>query len=164
MQIKSHIALFMAIILLISNFGMTGYERYCGCTGKVFSSVIIENIGDCCQHNSEAASKSKVKSCCNKNSTAEKDSCKFEKSNCCDTKVKYTHLDEDAAPIQAEVNFSTYQAVIALPFPVYKKVGIAAKDLGNDFYLKLNFKLGEFPPPYSISGRQLLQEIQLMRC
>lgn len=159
MNFKTAFSIFMAFVMLVSSLGATGYERHCGCTGKVLKSVFFKTKSDCCSH----VKSQKTKSCCSvKKHKAQKRECSIKTKKCCDTKLTYNHYDGEATfDLQSEnaEKQSTITATLAQYFS-----GIKAENLSNNKFLKLRFKFAGLAPPYFLSGREILSRIQSIRC
>ena len=159
MNLKIAFSLFMAFVMLVSSLGATGYERHCGCTGKVLKSVFFKSKSDCCSH----AKSQKTKSCCSvKKQKAQKRECSIKTKKCCDTKLTYNHYDGEATfDLQSEnaEKQSTITATLAQHFS-----GLQAESPSSNNFLKLRFKFADLAPPYFLSGREILSRIQTIRC
>jgi len=149
----------MAIIILISSLGATGYERYCGCSGEIFNSVFINSKSDCCSHKPGP----KVKSCCSsKKSKTGDNKCGTLSKKCCDTKVTYNHYDAEASiDFQSENLFDNY-TIPANTFQSFQSTN--PKRIFSAKFLEQCFKFTDSSPPFQLSGRDLLCKIQVSRC
>ena len=159
MTTKKYFASLMAFIILLSSLGATGYERYCDCTGEVFKSVFFKSKSDCCSHTKTQ----KTKSCCSVNKSKPKDKkCSIETKKCCDTKVSYNHYDGQA-PI--DYQSESFVAQYCTPDALAQNLSVTRfeRNCLNKF-LELRFNFTDLPPPFFLSGREILKRIQIIRC
>jgi len=159
-QKRCFIAVSLSLLILVSSVGWSSYARYCSCAEKVYTSLFANNESDCCQaHKAQKEVTTTEHSCCSKKQVQE-EYCQ-KKDNCCNTKVKYMALDTDATLVQVSIdipNVLTDWNFTGLP-------NLAHIDFIASYNLATLYKksfLPNAPPP--ISGRQLLQLIQVMRC
>jgi hypothetical protein len=165
MTYKKQIALLMAFIILFSSIGATGYERYCGCTGEVYSSLFINSQSDCCNHKELKKNKISAKSCCSISiKTDKKSACSTNEGKCCDTKVKYSHFEGDAAPAELDSELSVFVISLLKFNAAYTLFSFPNTPLSPNDFLGQLYHFGDLPPPPPLSGRQILLLSQIIRC
>jgi hypothetical protein len=165
MNLKKHFSLAMAFLLLFSSLGATGYERYCACSGEVLKTIFFKSKGDCCKHPQNL--QRKIKSCCSfkkiKSATKEK-SCGISKGKCCDTKLKYTHLDQDFPYNESNFETNIYALCSLKPATAYIFINFPTEPICIKDFLLLSYQFADLPPPFFLSGKDILRNIQLNRC
>ena len=159
METKKYFASLMAFIILLSSLGATGYERYCDCTGKVFKSVFFKTKSECCSHTKSQ----KIKSCCSTNKSKPKvKKCCIQIKKCCDTKVSYNHYDG-----QAPIDYQSESFVDQYGIPAALAQNLSVTRFESyclNKFLELRFNFTNLPPPFFLSGREILNRIQINRC
>lgn len=163
MLVNRFISTFLATIILLSSLGATGYERYCGCSGEIYSSLFFKSKSECCEHKPTF---NKSRSCCSIKikSKTETSNCSSDKKKCCDTKVKYSHLDEDATLEYHRSYFNSYNNSLFDKSDFFYEFRIAATEIFNSDFLSKNYKkLEDTSPPIKQSALTFL-ESQIIRC
>jgi hypothetical protein len=165
MDLKKHFSLLMAFLLLFSSLGATGYERYCACSGELLKTIYFKSKGDCCTHPQK--SQKTVKSCCSikkiKSTTKEK-SCGINKGKCCDTKLKYSHLDQDFPFNKSNFETVSYPVFSLKSSTAYIFTNSPTEPICPSDLLLLAYQFADLPPPFFLSGKDILRNIQINRC
>ena len=165
MNLKKHFSLLMAFLFLFSSLGATGYERYCACSGEVLKTIYFKSKGDCCKHPQK--SQKTVKSCCSikkVKSTAKDKSCGINKGKCCDTKLKYSHLDQDFPCSESNFETNSYALCSLKPATSYIFINFPTEQICANNLLLLTYQIADLPPPFFLSGKDILRNIQINRC
>lgn len=160
----SHTALFLVLIMLISNVGISMDVLWCHCTKQLKVVVFgeVEPNKECCQHKAQSTTEPQQHNCCQKKRTTTKtiqNSC-AEKINkkCCTNTSQYFSLDQ--AQTQDHLSLDLSGWVVAL----FSLEAVAFIDF-QDWILPALYrnKINNKAPPLP-SGRQLLQAIQRYIC
>jgi hypothetical protein len=162
MDLKKHFSLLMAFLLLFSSLGATGYERYCACSGEVLKTIYFKSKSDCCKH-----PKKTVKSCCSNKkvkSTNKEKSCGINKGKCCDTKLKYSHLDQDFPCNESNIETIASPVFSLKTSTAYIFTNSPTEPISPSDLLLLTYQFADLPPPFFLSGKDILRNIQINRC
>jgi len=160
-KFKKHIALILAVCMLLSSTGVYGFTHVCKCTGAVESFIFYSTHSKCCKQDL------KIKNCCSekiqKKESDSPEKCQPGGKKCCDTTLKYFQMDADLVNFEYEFNFP-------LSFEYLKKVvpnnfyNFPNLPIESDTILKLSYCPALFHaqlPCLSVSENiQLLQSIR----
>ncbi|MCP4441718.1 MAG: hypothetical protein GY810_22660 [Aureispira sp.] len=161
---SSHIAFFLAILMLISNVGISMDILLCHCTDQLKVAIFSEvEPQTCCKH--KLQKEVKTHSCCKK--TTKPTHCtkpsidkKTEKvsKDCCSNGSQYLTLDQAHTQDNLNIDFSNWVAIIP------NKLMVAYTATQDWILPNIYNKIPSNKAPPLPSGRQLLQAIQRYIC
>lgn len=169
MQKKTpYTALFLVLLMLISNVGISMDVLWCHCTQQLKVGVFndLKSNQECCKHKFEQVKETEKHSCCQKqlartscakSTTQDRSTPKFTKE-CCSNSSQYLTLDQ----AHTQDNLGLDLGLCLVPFIHQKATTIVAFQdwiLSTFYKSKKNNKAPPLP-----SGREILQAIQCYIC